>query len=354
MSTSYVTYMPNTPAPVRSLDFDASRAKTDDYWMSLVNSVGGITHYMYGSLLSSVPVELTFNDLRDAASRFSKQEVTTPVNIHSVIACTCQTRISGVETLIPQNSDWSKPLAGKTVKRQVFDSTRATDVSLGLSTTGLTKKKSEGELTKPHVFSYRLQLLRLLHDIWLGSPDHDNFNAHAVFKNLWKSSLLSTGMVFRFKGEGDVFLVLTAGPYCVSCLKLDVNEEEHVLTIFDTSRVNVLEQPILDIQKIEVGITKPIPLERFKRLGWTLDGEWMGVPSYVAMHGIWSISSGTLYALCSDLGLKGHSKLDHKRRAEFYMQHQGCPEEHIAAVLASLPEKVSRKRKNEDAEESVL
>ena len=354
MSTSYVTYMPNTPAPVRSLDFDASRAKTDDYWMSLVNSVGGITHHMYGSLLSSVPVELTFNDLRDAASRFSKQEVTTPVNLHSVIARTCQTRISGVETLIPQNSDWSKPLAGKTVKRQVFDSTRATDVSLGLSTTGLTKKKSEGELTKPHVFSYRLQLLRLLHDIWLGSPDHDNFNAHAVFKNLWKSSLLSTGMVFRLKGEADVFLVLTAGPYCVSCLKLDVNEEEHVLTIFDTSRVNVLEQPILDIQKIEVGITKPIPLEHFKRLGWTLDGEWMGVPSYVAMHGIWSISSGTLYALCSDLGLKGHSKLDHKRRAEFYMQHQGCPEEHIAAVLASLPEKVSRKRKNEDAEESVL
>ena len=127
---------------MRSLNFDASRAATDDYWMSVVKAIGGITNEMYGSLLSSVPVELTFNDLRDAAKRFSKPEVTTPVNIHSVIARTCQSRISGVETLIPQNSDWSKPLAGKTVKRQMFDSSRQSDVSIGLSTSGLTKKKS--------------------------------------------------------------------------------------------------------------------------------------------------------------------------------------------------------------------
>ena len=161
-------------------------------------------------------------------------------------------------------------------------------------------------------------------------------------------------MVFRFKGDLCVNLVLTAGPYCVSCLSLDVDEEEHVLTILDTSCVTVFEVPILDIQKIEVGIAKPIPFERVKRMGWILDGDWMGVPSYVAMHGIWSIRSSLLCALCSDLGLKGHSKLDHKRRAEFYMQHQGCSEEHIAAVLATLPEKVSRKRKNEHAEESVV
>eukprot|EP00435_Cladocopium_sp_Y103_P040475 s494_g11.t1 len=339
---------------IRSLDFDPDRAKTDEYWMAVVKSVAGITHEMFGSLLTSVPVEMTFNDLRDACKRFSKQEVTTPVNIHSVIARTCQKRIGGVETLIPENSDWATPLPGKTMKKLVFDSTRCTDVSIGVNTSGLTRKKSEGDLTKPHIFSYRLQLLRVLHGIWLETPDHDNFNAEKAFRKLWKSSLVSTGMVFRFKDGADVFLVLTAGPYCVSCLKVDVHEAEDVMTIFDTSRVNVLELPILDIQKIEVGTTKPVPLEGPRRLGWTLDGVWMNVPSYVAQHGIWSISASLLYALCSDLGLKGHSKLDHKRRAEFFMKHQGCSEEHIADVLASLPEKVTRKRNTEDTEESVL
>eukprot|EP00435_Cladocopium_sp_Y103_P038796 s46_g10.t1 len=329
-----------------SNNFDACLALNDGYWLAVVKAVCGITHEMFGSLLSSVPVEMTFNDLRDACRRFSKQEVTTPVNIHSIVARSCHTRISGVDTLLPHGSDWSRPLAGKSVKKQVFDSSRCTDISLGLSTSGLTRKKADGDLTKPHIFSYRLQLLRVLHEIWVEDADHDNFNVERVFKKLWKSCLINTGVVFRFKAGQNksdlVYMTLVAGPYSITALMLDFldfKDEEPALTLLNLNMVRVVEIPLTDISEIEVGVTQPLALSGCHRLGWRLQGEWMTIQSYVAYHGIYTLKAGLLHALCSDLGLRGHTKLDHKRRAELFMKHVGCPEDHISSVLESLPEK---------------
>ena len=303
---------------------------------------------MYGSLLTSVPVEMTFNDLRDACKRFSKQEVTTPVNLHSIVARSCGTRIGGVETIVPQASDWSQPLSGKSVKKQVFDSSRCTDHSLGLNTSGLTRKKADGDLTKPHVFSYRLQLIRVLHGIWEQEPDHDNFNLHAVFRNLWKASLLTTGVLFRENGNDDIFMVLTCSPYCVSCAELEHVEDEDAVTIRNLGSMKVMEKPVLDIMKVQVAVAKPVPLASCARLGWNKQGDWMDVPTYIAQHRMLAISKSLLYALCADMKLKGHTKLDHKRRAELFMRHMKCEEEHISNILESLPEKVPRKRRKKE------
>lgn len=340
-----------TTSNFRSINFDARLASGDDYWLSVIHAVCGITHELFGSLLTSVPCEMTFNDLRDACRRFSKQEVTTPVNIHSIVARSCSRRISGVDTLIPDSVDWSQPLAGKTVKKQVFDSSRCTDSSLGLNTSGLTRKKADGDLTKPHIFSYRLQLLRTLHQVWMEDPDHENFNVEVVFKQLWKSGLLSTGVVFRFcagtRKSNEVFMTLVAGPYAITSLKmdfLDFQDDHHALTILALDRIEVVEIPVTDISQLEVGVTQPIALPGCRRLGWQLQGEWMTVSTFVAYHGIYSIKSGLLHALCSDVKLRGHQKLDHKRRAELFMKHMKCPADHISSVLESLPEKAPRKR----------
>ena len=302
---------------------------------------------MFGSLLTSVPVELTFNDMRDAAARFSKQEVTTPVNLHSIVARTCNNRIQGIESLNPKTSDWNTPLAGKTVKRQVFDSSRCSDVSLGLSTSGLTRKKADGDLTKPHIFSHRLQLLRVLHGLWMEELTLDSFNAEATFKKLWKSSLFETGSLLRFTDAPEVlYVVLVAGPYCVSCLKVEQVEGGNAVSVLGSPKI--IEIPVLDIKKVTVAATKPIALKDFKRLGWTMSADWITVPNYVANHTIWWISGTLLSALCTDIGLKGHTKLDHKRRAEMFMNHMGCAQEHVQEVLAFLPDKVVRKRQKKE------
>ena len=270
---------------------------------------------------------------------------------HSIVARSCSRRIAGVETLIPEGSDWSRALGGKTVKKQVFDSSRCTDLSLGLNTSGLTRKKADGDLTKPHIFSYRLQLLRILHEVWLEDTDHEKFNVEMVFKKLWKSGLLSGGVVFRFcagpRKSDQVFMTLVAGPYAITALKmdfLDFQDDEHALTILALERVQVVEIPLTDISELEVGITQPKALAGCRRLGWKLQGDWMTISTYVAYHGIYTIKSGLLQALCTDLRLRGHQKLDHKRRAELFMKHMECPAEHISSVLESLPEKVPRKR----------
>ena len=340
-----------TPRNSRSNNFDARLASRDDYWLSVIHSVCGITHELFGSLLTSVPCEMTFNDLRDACRRFSKQEVTTPVNIHSIVARSCSRRIAGVDTLIPESSDWSRPLPGKTVKKQVFDSSRCTDLSLGLNSSGLTRKKADGDLTKPHIFSYRLQLLRVLHEVWLEDTNHENFNVEMVFKKLWKCGLLSTGVVFRFcagpRKSDQIFMTLVAGPYAITALQmdfLDFQDDEHALTLLALDRARVVEIPLTDISELEVGVAQPIALAGCRRLGWKLQGDWMTISTFVAYHGIYGIKSGLLYALCSDLHLRGHQKLDHKRRAELFMKHMGCPQDHISSVLESLPEKVPRKR----------
>lgn len=297
-------------------------------------------------MLTSVPVELVFNDLRDAAKRFSKQELTTASNMHSVVSRSCDARIKEVGALNPEGADWCKPLSGKTVKRQVFDSSRASDTSVGVNTSGLTRKKADGDLTKPHILSYRLQLLRVLHQCWLEEPNSDSFSAEYTFKKLWKSSLLDTGLLMRFE-ENDkrILMVLVSGPFCVSCLELDFIEHENAVTILQPSKCDVVEIPLLDLKVVKVALSNPKPLMGCKLLGWSLQTEWIDIPHYVANHGIWTISGSLLMALCSDIGLKGHSKLDHKRRAELFMKHLNCSEEHIAEVLAFLPEKVSRKPK---------
>ncbi len=320
----------------------------DFYFQSIVKAIGGITCDFSGSLLSSVPVEMVFNDMRDAARRFSKCEVTTPSNLHSIVARSCKQRISGVETVIPEAHDWSFSLNGKTLKRSVFDSGRLTDSSLGISTSGLTRKKADVNLTKPHIFAYRLHLLEVLHELWRHCDEPGNFSAEVMYRKLWMSCLVETGLLMlidlpRFANK--TFLVLVPGPFSVACLEVDVIEEvENGCTLLDNP--TFIRIPITDLQKVKVGKCIPIVLKNIQRMGWKLSGDWMSIESYVAFESILRINGKILSSLCSEIKLRGHSKLDHKRKVELFLKHMGCDQEYIDAIMAQIPEKEVKPRKN--------
>lgn len=317
-----------------------------------MKAIGGITNDMHGSLLSSVPVELTFNDLRDCSRRFSKPEMTSAPNLHSIISRSCAKRNPSVQTLLPEASDWAEPLPGKTVKRTVFDSSRATDQSLGVSTSGLTRKKAEFQLTKPHIFSYRLQLLQILHTKWVKCENKDEFIPEVVFKKLWLACLLQPGVLFRLKGseyEDRLFIVCKAGPYSVKCLELvALPEPPNCCTVLGDFVGCYVDITLDDIESIQVAVSSPCVLPNLRMMGWRMTGDWMSLPMFVAHVSILSITAKLLSSLCSLLKIKGHSRLDHKRRVELFLRHYECSHEYITEIMDAIPEKPPRKKAPKD------
>ena len=98
-------------------------------------------------LQSSLPSELIFNDMRDTCRRAKKSDRTTPSNLHSISCKSVSLRTKQVPTVELTDSDWSTPLphGGKGgVKTSVLSALRSSDVSLGVSTHGLTKVKKTG------------------------------------------------------------------------------------------------------------------------------------------------------------------------------------------------------------------
>ena len=238
------------------------------------------------------------------------------------------------------------------MKRSVFDSSRATDLGLGVATGGLTRKKADSNLTKPHIFQQRLSLLKTLHELWKTCPNKDEFVPDAEFRKLWLSCLMETGVLMDValpEYEGRTFIVLTGGPYFVSCMELDVvPEPQGCCTVIGSLSQRYVTISVTDITKVKVAQTSPCVLESQQKLGWKMNGDWMTLPKYVALVSIGRINAKLLYSLCSLCKIKGHSKFDHKRRVELYLRHHGCDEEYINQVVGALPEKAPRKKESRE------
>jgi len=126
-----------------------------------VKCVCGLTSGEVSGLHSSLPCELCFNDLRDAGKRHSKAERISPQSIHSVAFKSSEKRAMGCKTVSLTSQDWSEPCDKKNIKTNVYNATRATDVSLGVDSTGLTRNPNNIWFTKPHVLTQRLELMQL-------------------------------------------------------------------------------------------------------------------------------------------------------------------------------------------------
>lgn len=318
----------------------------------MVKAVCGISSEHHGSLLSSVPVEMVFNDMRDACKRHSKQEVTTGCNIHSIVARSCEHRTPALQPLNPSASDWSLPLPGKTLKRSVFDPSRCTDLSLGISTSGLTGKKSITDFTKPHVFAERLLLKDVLFRLWKNNPEE--FDIEATTRKLWISSLAERGVLLKMEAVGSLLMVLKSGLYSARCLSLfEVTEEDECVYCVSDKAADLIvcDVPIQDINTYKVCCSSVSIGHNCGKLVWKPVGDWMLLTEYVAHHSILRVSASTLTALCSLLKLKGYSKLNHRKKAELYLKHFGVDDELIQTLVQQIPEKAPRAPKKQDDEE---
>lgn len=66
-----------------------------------------------------------------------------------------------------------------------------------------------------------------------------------------------------------------------------------------------------------------------------------------------TIKAGQLIKVCSRLKVPGHSKLDHRHRVELYLRFLGRPDEFIEQVLAAIPVKEKKEKKEESLTQTV-
>ena len=325
-----------------------------------VRSVAGMTNERPEGLLSSLPSELCFNDARDASRRHSKAEKVAGHNLHSIACKSAMRRNMACKTLQVSDSDWSTPMPEKAIKSAVFTASRQTDVSLGISASGLTQRKRSDVYTKPHKFCERLDLFQTLKKLFSEMSERSyeerrDACLHA-FQNGWVSSLIPTHWLFSFKGhEGDATtsLVLRAGPHNILCIHL-VRGEDGTLSLAHGKKTTPFTTLVSEMNDVLVAQVEPIAVGEPLGLKWKMIGAWKDIPHWIAEHGILYITQNLLSKVCSKLRLPGHTKLDHYHRVELFLTHLGIPQDQIDMTLALLPPKRERKNKNHEQDLGVV
>ncbi|CAE7543093.1 icmt-1, partial [Symbiodinium necroappetens] len=330
-----------------SFDFDASRMSEQQSagFRETVAAFCGCTGANSDALLSSLPSELAFNDVRDCARRGQKSETSDIINLHAIGVKSCTKRPSGCETLELTTADWQKPLRGKGIKCRVHNALKCTDAELGVSAEGLTRHKSNRALTKPHVFHQRLRLLKLLQRRWENcTGDDDERHEHVVqgFKLMWSCRLVPRGSFLQWtasRSEDVRQLVLSSGPHGVLLLPLKAVRDEDS-ECFSISEYKVPRElvEVGPVDKAEVALAA-VTLDKHGKLAWKQSTPFMSLPEFVADHTILEVQASLLCSLCSAMKLKGHSKLSHRRRVEAFLQELGRSQDYITGILEELPEK---------------
>lgn len=320
----------------------------------VVRSVAGMTNERPEGLLTSLPSELCFNDVRDASRRHTKQQRCAAQNIHTVCAKSVQKRSMGCESLKVTPEDWGMDLPQKNLKASVFASTRQTDVSLGISSEGLTKHQSNSNYTKPHKFCERLDMFltlkRLYEQMGDASAEDKRWACIDAFKNSWISQLVPELWLFAFKGhENDdtKMMVLRAGPFSLLCIHLIKAAEDGSLVLAKGKKSKPFSVLVTQMDEVLLAKVEPCVGGSPVQLHWKATTPWMDIPHWIAEYGILTIANTLFSRVCSKMKLAGHTKLDHYYRVELFLKHLGAPQERIEEILALLPPKRERKKKEE-------
>eukprot|EP00438_Fugacium_kawagutii_P003700 Skav209326 [mRNA] locus=scaffold724:411338:412336:- [translate_table: standard] len=315
-----------------------------------VKELCGIQGDTPSGLMTSLPCELAFGALRDSSKRHSKAQKQSPAAIHAVSWKSVKKHPFGCSVLELDDHDWSEPLKKASVKASIHNSLRTTDKRLGISCEGLTRHRNNKAYTKPHVFCQRLDLLQSLSHFYktLTGPPEDRMDKVCdLYGSLWISNLLKMQTFVRKKGDDDnmnaAMFVLRAGPHSVLCANMVAADVGGFVFGGCRGRLDFEELMPADLDSYEVALSEP---QAGDKLSWKRSTGWMPITTFVADHGILDISSKHLTSLCAKMKIKGHGGLNHRHRVELFLKTMQRDESYIESVLAQIPEKPSRKKKD--------
>lgn len=308
-----LTFLQTNIFCLRHFDFDATRMRSPASrpFEKAVLAVAGLQSSSdLSSLLSSLPSELAFKDLRDACRRHSKQERASPSSLHSVANKSCHKHPCGCELLEISSSDWATPLQRNQVKVAVHDALRTTDKELGISAEGLAKHKSNRNYTRPRVFTDRLEFVdvisRIFHD-FSGSIEEKSDRIHHLHGKLWVSKLFPELWLIHKKNDDEAelpqkaFICTRAGPYLVGCLRVRKADPGDHYKLADDPYLRFVAH---DLNEWKVARCQPVIIDD-GTMAWCKHEDWMTVLDYIADEGILKIPAALLGKVVASLKLKG-------------------------------------------------
>lgn len=338
---------------------DGMHFPSSDPFKAVVRSVAGMTNEKPHGLLTSLPSELAFNDMRDSCKRHTKQQKTAAHNLHSVACKSSMKRNMGCETVKVTTQEWGVPVPQKALKSSVFSALRQTDLSLGIAAEGLTRNKRSSLYTKPHKFCERLDLLQTLRQVHDSMPEQSDEDRRVAclnaFRDGWVSKLIPCHWLFAMEGqeeETNSLLVLRSGPHNILCIKVS-KDDDGSMFLAEGKRTRPFTILVTDFPKVRVASTEAIVAGQPAQLGWKRSSDWMDIPNWLADFGILKTPQAMLSKVCTKLKLRGHTKLDHYHRVELFLHHMGKSEEMIAEILESLPKK-KEKAHDQEPQQSLI
>ncbi len=86
-------------------------------------------------------------------------------------------------------------------------------------------------------------------------------------------------------------------------------------------------------------------------MAWRQSSDWMSLPQYVADHSICELPCSLLSKMMSAMGIKGHSKLNHRLKAELFLKTLGKSDAEVDEILTDLKVRTRTTNRNEDEQE---
>eukprot|EP00435_Cladocopium_sp_Y103_P061586 s902_g23.t1 len=349
----------DTMTKAEYFDFDAKRMKTPSslpFEMSVLAICGLQSPEKPNALMSSLPSELTFNSLRDAARRHAKQERASPASLHAV-ACKAASKHSfGCSSLELLDTDWSQYIGKSQIKTRIHQALRATDKELGIDSSGLTRNKTNRSYTKPHVWAYRLDLMDVLSKAFedaTGDNDAKRHEVLSIHSKMWVSKIFPELWFLREKSADQedapqtCRITTRAGPYTVGC----VSVQKIIGASYALASDPYCYMLVTDFQKYEVAALKVGMNEATGSLTWTISGQWMDLTDYICDYGILTITAAALTSVCATLGLGG-GRLDHVHRAELFLRHFQRGDDWIDQVLEELKARQRKRKQKQEKDEA--
>ena len=329
------------------MDFQATHPDAPQIRALCLAACGLETDQSESSLLSSLPCELTFNDLRDGERRSQKNEFrSTPTICAGAIKSGWSRSPLGNVTI--DSKDWSTTDSARQLRSNILSSARSADKDLGIPMSEITSKQTVPHMTKPHVLTQRLLLYRVLREENKQTPD---INLQKLLSDAWPCRMLKSGCLWKpSPASEDVRLVLSPGPHVIRYMTLNpLKLGDEIMFQIPTQAPHVEATLRFDGRQGELSAAVGVAREE---LGLILQAEaWLPPKRFLLTHTILQVPASFIAHFTKMCGL-GNAKSTHKERVQLLLESESYPKDYINEILESLPTRTRQPKGPDDEEEA--
>ena len=291
------------------------------------------------ALLTSLPCELAFNDLRDSEKRGQKSVYRSPPAIAAAAVKSAWKR-SPLQHLQLESKDWADRESARHLKNSILAGAKQIDKELGIPMHELTHQRQCPHMTKPHELTQRLCLFVTLLAEYRQNAAVD---VEALVSNVWTLRLLTACTLWKLSESEDAEtrLVLQSGPWTAQFIVLETVELEdnfyYKIPLQAAVENTVTFKPTMGLLSVARGVANC-------EFGLLFKPEAFMTPTrFLLTHRVLEMPSSFVSAFCRLVGLN-LGRCTHAERVRRLLEREGFDDAYIKDIMDALPAPVARAR----------